>query len=263
MRSRYCSGELLHLICTRLLLPPEMGEAVYGEDWRSNEAGSETAGTEPPSRYRATSAELVSRLAWILDDENRPEYYWLRQGVDRRPAPYFSHALTVEAKLLRPDSLNVLSAPITLRLTDPETSEVHTVDKTVLRTEIDEPPMLWDPELVLGISGFAIGGAIQCSGATKGGPRCRWTKPPNDADVLEARQLIASLGTRLMREPKMSDLARLAELRLCRDFHANQKHTIIQGWAEVVGWEVARGRAGKELKNSTVGEVYDHHHQQQ
>lgn len=97
-------GELLRLVRRELLvveLPPDMGRTVYVKNWEVGPLPniSVTAPTAKgdgfvsPKRHRATSADLVAKLAkddlGILDDEDRPDYYWLMPGVERRAAPQF------------------------------------------------------------------------------------------------------------------------------------------------------------------------------
>ncbi|KAK0723404.1 hypothetical protein B0T26DRAFT_674977 [Lasiosphaeria miniovina] len=109
-------GELLTLVRKKLLvveLPPDMGQTVYVKNWEPDEPrsssslGPQAEGVPRVSiraptatgdklvgiqRHRATSAHLVDALGidgGILDGSDRSEYYWLREGVERRAAPRF------------------------------------------------------------------------------------------------------------------------------------------------------------------------------
>ncbi|KAK5654616.1 hypothetical protein OQA88_7246 [Cercophora sp. LCS_1] len=109
-------GELLNLVRRKLLiveLPPNMGQTVYVKNWdtpsdqstaldpmagggikfslkQATAVGDQTKGLQ---KHRATSAELVAALgredAGILDDSDRPDDYWLKPTLERRPVPRF------------------------------------------------------------------------------------------------------------------------------------------------------------------------------
>ena len=111
-------GELLKLVREKLLiveLPPNMGQTVYVKNWETSYdqtttldpmagAGISIAVRQPTVRgepltglqkYRATSTELAAGLGredlGILDEEDRPTYYWLKPVPprERLPAPKF------------------------------------------------------------------------------------------------------------------------------------------------------------------------------
>lgn len=103
-------GELIELVRSRLLvveLPPYRGQTVRIKEWEVTEipggprlivrpptvAGGNLAPSNAPlGRHRATSVDLVKALEQIMDDEERPEDYWLRYESVRQPPPNFNLA---------------------------------------------------------------------------------------------------------------------------------------------------------------------------
>ncbi|KAK4442009.1 hypothetical protein QBC34DRAFT_419372 [Podospora aff. communis PSN243] len=98
----------------------------------------------------------------------------------------------------------------------------------------------WDPEEVLEIRGKARSGEIQCSGTNRNttgprfGERCGYEKWRNDQDNKEVQELLPVLSRRTVSSITLADLVALAELCLCRDNHAGQKHDLAGQWQRLL-----------------------------
>ncbi|KAK3356372.1 hypothetical protein B0T25DRAFT_536601 [Lasiosphaeria hispida] len=93
----------------------------------------------------------------------------------------------------------------------------------------------WNPDQLLQITGKAKRGEIQCSGLTRGnGPRCGFEKWSQNPDNKAVQTLLPSLAAKPFSKVTPQDLLYLAELCLCRDWHANQKHTVAGKWEKIV-----------------------------
>ena len=97
-------GDLLSLVREDLLIvevPQGRGRTVYIRgDLDPLETGGDIKlrgdlGPKWPTRHRATTSHLVAALedVGIPDDEERPDDYWLKEGIERRPAPEFYDAV--------------------------------------------------------------------------------------------------------------------------------------------------------------------------
>ncbi|KAK0648736.1 hypothetical protein B0T16DRAFT_456196 [Cercophora newfieldiana] len=119
-------GELIRLVRSRLLvveLPPDRGRTLRIEEWEVGESSSEfRMAVRPPTaiggnlvrsnnlRHRATSTEMANKLDAIMDDEDRPNDYWLRRAElddvwEFEADPSFAaHTLSSLPKLPKPQA---------------------------------------------------------------------------------------------------------------------------------------------------------------
>ncbi len=104
---------------------------------------------------------------------------------------------------------------------------------------------LWSPNQVLQIQGKARPDEIQCSGLiNKGaGPgRCGWEKRVSDADNRAVQAMLPRLARKRLPDVTLNDLLALAELCLCRDWHADQKYSVARRWEQTVRQAAAAQR---------------------